>query len=92
MGSALISEGLVRSIFAGPKPGFPAGDLEQAAAVMRELHGAAEPLSPAALAARFRQGRRVLPQIEAALSAMLRVGGLVACTDNGRAFMPRRAA
>jgi MmeI, DNA-methyltransferase domain/MmeI, target recognition domain len=77
---------------AGPKPGFPASDLEQAAAVMRELHGSAEPLSPTALAARFRQGRRVLPQIEAALSAMLRVGGLVACTDNGRAFMPRRAA
>jgi hypothetical protein len=76
----------------GPKPDFPASDLEQAAAVMRELHGAAEPLSPSALAARFRQGRRVLPQIEAALSAMLRVGGLVACIDNGRAFLPRRAA
>jgi hypothetical protein len=56
------------------------------------LYGATAPLSPTALAARFRQGRRALPQIEAALAAMVRVGGLVYSPDGGRTFISRRAA
>ena len=54
-----------------------------------------QPVLPArvtALAARFRQGRRVLPQVEAVLAALLRVGGLVHSPDGGRTFAPRRAA
>jgi hypothetical protein len=34
----------------------------------------------------------VLPQIEAALAAMLRVGGLVYSPDGGQSFLPRAAA
>ena len=49
-------------------------------------------ISATALAARFRQGRRVLPQIEAVLAALLRIGGLVHTPDGGRSFLPRRAA
>jgi len=45
-----------------------------------------------ALAVRFRQGRRVLPQVEAVLAALLRVGGLVTTQDGGGSFLPRRAA
>ena len=56
------------------------------------LNTADEPLSATALAVRFRQGRRVLPQIEAALHAMLRVGGLVHSRDGGQSFAARRAA
>ncbi|HTB45836.1 MAG TPA: hypothetical protein VK741_19600 [Acetobacteraceae bacterium] len=50
------------------------------------------PARVTALAARFRQGRRVLPQVEAVLAALLRVGGLVHSPDGGRTFAPRRAA
>lgn len=76
----------------GPKPSFPASELEQTAAVLSVLNTATEPASPTALAVRFRQGRRVLPQIEAVLAALVRVGGLVTSPDGGRSFLPRRAA
>jgi hypothetical protein len=56
------------------------------------LTSVAEPLSATALAARFRQGRRVLPQVEAVLAALVRVGGLVHSPDGGRSFLPRRVA
>jgi hypothetical protein len=77
---------------AGPKPSFPTSELEQTAAVLSVLTSIAAPISPTALAARFRQGRRVLPQVEAVLAALLRVGGLVYSPDGGRTFAPRRAA
>ena len=44
------------------------------------------------LGARFRQGRRVLPQVEAALAASVRGGGLGYSPDGGRSNQPRRAA
>ena len=53
----------------GPKPAFPTSELEQTAAVLSMLSRAAEPLSATALAVRFKQGRRILPQIEAVLAA-----------------------
>jgi hypothetical protein len=77
---------------AGPKPSFPTSELEQAAAVVAMLNAATEPLGATALALRFRQGRRVLPQIEAALHAMLRVGGIIYSTDGGQSFATRLAA
>ena len=77
---------------AGPKPSFPTSELEQAAAVMAMLNRATEPLSAAGLASHFRQGRRALPQIEAALYAMLRVGGLIYSRDGGQSFATRQAA
>jgi hypothetical protein len=76
----------------GPKPGFPTRELEQTAAVLSVLAKSAEPMSATALAVRFKQGRRVLPQVEAVLSALVRVGGLVDSPDGGRSFLPRRAA
>jgi hypothetical protein len=54
--------------------------------VMAMLNKATEPLSAVGLASRFRQGRRALPQIEAALHAMLRVGGLLYSRDGGARF------
>jgi hypothetical protein len=82
----------VAAAAAGPKPSFPPSELEQTVAVLSVLTSIAEPTSPTALAARFRQGRRVLPQVEAVLAALLRVGGLVHSPDGGRTFAPRRAA
>jgi hypothetical protein len=76
----------------GPKPGFPTRELEQTAAVLSVLAKSAEPMSATALAVRFKQGRRVLPQVEAVLTALVRVGGLVDSPDGGRSFLPRRAA
>jgi hypothetical protein len=76
----------------GPKPSFPTSELEQTAAVLSVLSSVTEPASATALAVRFRQGRRVLPQVEAVLAALLRVGGLVTTPDAGRSFLPRRAA
>ncbi len=76
----------------GPKPAFPSDALEQTAAVLSVLSRVAEPASATALAVRFRQGRRLLPQIEAVLAALVRVGGLVTSPDGGRSFLPRRVA
>ncbi|WP_428486930.1 class I SAM-dependent DNA methyltransferase [Rhodopila sp.] len=76
----------------GPKPAFPTSELEQTAAVLSALASATAPLSATDLAVRFRQGRRILPQIEAVLAALVRVGGLVYSPDGGRGFLPRRAA
>jgi hypothetical protein len=76
----------------GPKPSFPTSELEQTAAVLSVLNAVTEPASATALAVRFRQGRRVLPQVEAVLAALIRVGGLVTSPDGGRSFLPRRAA
>ena len=78
--------------FTGLKPGLPTSDLEQTAMVISVLYASTEPLSPAALAERFRPSRRVLPQIEAVLSAMVRVGGLIYSPDGGQSFLPRRTA
>jgi hypothetical protein len=80
------------ALAARPGPGFPVSELEQTGAVISLLMGATEALSPAALAARFRKGPHVLPQIEAVLAALVCVGCLAYSPDGGRAFLPRRAA
>lgn len=74
------------------KRSFPTNEHEQTAAVLSALATATMPMTPTALAAIFRQGRRVLPQIEAVLSALTRIGGLVHSQDGGRSFTTRRAA
>ena len=76
----------------GPKPLFSTSEQEQIAAVVSMLSSVGAPASPSVLAARFRQGRRVQPQIEAALAALVRVGSLVSSPDGGRSFVPGRAA
>jgi hypothetical protein len=76
---------------AGPKPLLPTDDMAQTAAVMAALANASAPLDAAALAARFRQGRRVEPKIASVLGALLRMGFVSGSTD-GRRFSLRRAA
>ena len=76
---------------AGPKPLFPPTDLRQTAAVMGTLARASGPLSSAAIAAGFRQGRRVLPQIEAVLAALVWDGWVSQAQDNA-GFVLRKAA
>jgi hypothetical protein len=75
----------------GPKPLFPTDEMAQTAAVMAALANATAPLDAAALAARFRQGRRVEPKIASVLGALLRMG-FASGSDGGRSFSLRRAA
>lgn len=75
----------------GPKPAFPTDDTAQTAAVMAALAASPAPLDAAALAARFRQGRRVAPKVEAVLGALQRMG-FVSSNDAGRTWALRRAA
>ncbi|OJW25602.1 MAG: hypothetical protein BGO51_01105 [Rhodospirillales bacterium 69-11] len=49
------------------------------------------PLGAHGLAAGFRQGRRIVPQIASVLAALARMGHL-ATTDGGQTFRLRRAA
>nr|WP_294534769.1 DNA methyltransferase [uncultured Rhodoblastus sp.] len=76
---------------AGPKPGFPAEDVMQTAAVMAALASAETPLDADALARAFKQGRKVSYKIAAILAALARVG-FVTTTDGGKTFALRRAA
>jgi hypothetical protein len=76
---------------AGPKPLFPPSDLRQTAAVMGTLARATGPLSSTAIAAGFRQGRRVLPQIEAVLAALV-WDGWVSQAEGNTGFVLRKAA
>jgi hypothetical protein len=76
---------------AGPKPLFPPTDLRQTAAVMGTLAGASGPLSSTAIAARFRQGRRILPQVEAVLAALV-WDGWVNQAEGNTGFVLRKAA
>ncbi|HXW72540.1 MAG TPA: DNA methyltransferase [Methylocella sp.] len=72
------------------KPLFPAGDLERAAAVYAALAAASAPLDAAALAAGFRQGRKVEAAISRVLNAFARIGQFF--TPDGARFSLRRSA
>jgi hypothetical protein len=76
---------------AGPKPSFPTDNVAQTAAVMAALAASAVPIGAEALAAGFRQGRRALPQLNAVLASLVRMG-FVASADGGRTYLLRRAA
>ena len=76
---------------AGPKPAFPPTDLRQTAAVMGTLARASAPLSSTAIAATFRQGRRILPQVEAVLAALV-WDGWVSQAEGNAGFVLRKAA
>jgi restriction-modification enzyme MmeI-like protein len=75
----------------GPKAVFPPGDLGQTAAVMVSLVRATRPLSSYDIAANFRQGRRILPQIEAVLAAPV-WDGWVSQSEGNAGFVLRKAA
>ena len=76
---------------AGKKPLFPTDNVAQTAAVMEALQSRTTPTNPESLAADFRQGRRILPQIQAVLASLLRFG-FVATQDGGRTYALRKAA
>ena len=76
---------------AGSRPSFPSDYVEQTAAVMAALAGAARALDAAALSLRFKQGRRAAPAISAVLAALARMG-FAASSDGGRTFTMRRVA
>jgi hypothetical protein len=78
-------------VTAGPRPTFPSDDFAQTAAVMSVLAVATAPLNAAAIAAIFKQGRRVLLKVVAVLAALSRTG-FVTTADGGATFSLRRAA
>jgi SAM-dependent methyltransferase len=73
------------------KPLFPRDDMGQTAVVMAALASAGGPLSSAAIAAGFRQGRRIEPKVTAVLVALTRMG-LLSSPDGGKSFLLQRAA
>lgn len=84
-----IEADLGGEVVAEKKPTFPTDDIDQTAAVMRMLADSAGPNSPAAIAARFRQGKRVERKVEAVLSSLARMG-VIATAQSGRAFSLHR--
>jgi hypothetical protein len=74
---------------AGPKPGFPADDVAQTAAIMATLAAAPRPLDALMLCGAFKQGRRIAPKIDATLAALVRAG-YVARADGGGGFVLHR--
>jgi hypothetical protein len=82
---------LVASEAKARKPSFPTEDMAQTAAVMSAL--AAEPgaLDAAAIAATFRQGKRIEAKVQSVLVALNRMG-FVSSADGGKSFLFRRAS
>ncbi|MEJ0015566.1 MAG: DNA methyltransferase [Acetobacteraceae bacterium] len=70
---------------------FPTDETAQTAAVMAVLAATARPLGSEAVAARFRQGRRVVPKVGSVLGALQRMG-FVSTPDEGRTWSLRRVA
>lgn len=80
---------LVAAEAAAAKPAYPADDMAQTAMVMAALASSNTPLDSAALAAHFRQGRRVEPKVAAVLVALSRMG--VVSSAGGRYALKRAA-
>ncbi|MEP9349970.1 DNA methyltransferase [Xanthobacter sp. KR7-225] len=72
------------------KPLFPAGEVERTAAVVAALANASGAVDAAAIAAGFRQGKRIEPQVQATLASLVRMA--IASSLDGRSFMFRRVA
>ena len=74
----------------GPKPAFPPTELRQTAAVMGTLARATAPLSSTVIAITLRQSRRILPQVEAVLAALVWDFG-VSQAEGNSGFVLRKA-
>lgn len=72
------------------KPLFPTNEVERTAAVVAALANASGPVDAAAIAAGFRQGKRIEPQVQATLASLVRMA--IASSPDGRSFMFRRVA
>lgn len=73
------------------KPMFPAGAIDQGAAVAAALFASSGAIDAAAIAAGFKQGRKLEPKITAILHAMVRTAA-ASTRDGGRTYQGRRAA
>ncbi len=73
------------------KEPFPSDEVERTAAVFAAVAGAPGAIDPAAIAAAFRQGRRIEPHVRATLQALVRMGR-ISSPDGGRTFVFQRAA
>jgi hypothetical protein len=69
------------------KPSFPREAIGQTAAVLADLRGGA--VSADEIAARYKQGRKIVPRVTATLEALARLGHVA---RNGTMFSLRRAA
>jgi hypothetical protein len=74
---------------AGPKPGFPADEVAQTAAILATLAAAPHPIDAIMLSGAFKQGRRIAPKVDATLAALVRAG-YVARADGGGGFVLHR--
>lgn len=72
------------------KPLFPTSEREQTILVLQVLASAPAPLDASGVANQFRQGKRILPAVQATLSAFARTG--LAETPDGTTYRVRRAA
>ena len=73
------------------KPTFPAGAVEQTAAVMAALALASASVSAGELAQGFKQGKKAEARIAATLSSLARTG-FISALDGGKRFTLRRIA
>ena len=73
------------------KPVFPAGAVEQTAAIMAALALASAAVSAGELAQGFKQGRKAEARITATLSSLARTG-FISAVEGGKKFSLRRAA
>jgi hypothetical protein len=72
------------------RPSFPAGAVEQTAAVFAVLAAAAEPLDAAAIAKQFRKAKNAEKKIGETLSSLARLGYVT--SGDGKTFVFRRVA
>lgn len=72
------------------RPSFPAGAVEQTAAVFAALTTATEPLDARSLAAQFKRTRTTEKKIGEVLASLARLGYVI--SDDGKSFRLRRVA
>lgn len=81
---------LVADAGVGQKPSFPSDEVARTAAVMAALASTQGTVEASAVAAGFRQGKRIEPYVRATLTSLVRMG--FASSRDGQRYQLRRAA
>ncbi|MBN9445113.1 MAG: class I SAM-dependent DNA methyltransferase [Bosea sp.] len=81
---------LVAQAGAEQKPSFPSDEVARTAAVMAALANTRGTVEANAVAAGFRQGKRIEPHVRATLTSLVRMG--FASSRDGKSYQLRRAA
>lgn len=81
---------LVAKAGAEQKPSFPSDEVARTAAVMAALASTQGTVEANAVAAGFRQGKRIEPHVRATLTSLVRMG--FASSRDGKSYQLRRAA